>query len=394
MFAAQGEISPVSQSTSMPFLAQATVSPGNAWQNENGQDELSGKLQTSELSRTAGMAVARRQQDQKTFSNECSDECTGPRMLFALDSDKEVYLRLFRNKDESAHQYRDDVRIDRHVCTICTTGSSWRGTVPESTASYSQAPDQEEMAASTAALIEPVYRKALKQRLFNVWRSIITIHKIEQRMFRKHCVALLKRCFSALRDKVDCIIAGRRFSERYHEWRAEMFISNTASSISGSVRTDKSSMDAGAYFLARRLRASIFEDWLNMMCLARLEQEIIVAHLVSVLRRVVFAWKARMELNQEYQLQVLKYQKVCEQLEIGFWKLNANNVEALRRKFITLGGNAIIFRRNVLNTSVAFQNLRSNSSSTAPIGLLTLCVTTAGLPSPQDLFQHMVVASV
>ena len=87
-----------------------------------------------------------------------------------------------------------------------------------------------------------------------------------------------------------------------------MFISNTASSISGSVRTDKSSMDAGAYFSARRLRASIFEDWRNIMCLARLEQEIIVAHLVSVLRRVVFAWKVRMELNQEYQRQVLKYQ--------------------------------------------------------------------------------------
>ena len=94
-----------------------------------------------------------------------------------------------------------------------------------------------------------------------------------------------------------------------------MFISNTASSISWSVRTDKSSMDTDAYFSARRLRASIFEDWRNMMCLARLEQEIIVAHLVSVLRRVVFAWKARMELNQEYQRQVLKYQKICEQLE-------------------------------------------------------------------------------
>ena len=98
-----------------------------------------------------------------------------------------------------------------------------------------------------------------------------------------------------------------------------MLISNIASSISWSVCTDKSSMDARAYFSARRLRASIFEDWRNILCLARLEQEIIAAHLESVLRRVVFAWKARMELNQEYQLQVLMYQKVCEQLE--YWIL-------------------------------------------------------------------------
>ena len=73
------------------------------------------------------------------------------------------------------------------------------------------------------------------RKRFLAWQSIVSTCKIKQRiMIWTHRIASMQQCFSALRDRADCILAGRRFVERYHKWRAEIPVTKPACSISGS----------------------------------------------------------------------------------------------------------------------------------------------------------------
>ena len=73
------------------------------------------------------------------------------------------------------------------------------------------------------------------RKRFLAWRLIVSTCKIKQRiMIWRHRIASMQQCFSALRDRADCILAGRRFYESYHKWRAEIPVTKPACGISGS----------------------------------------------------------------------------------------------------------------------------------------------------------------
>ena len=78
----------------------------------------------------------------------------------------------------------------------------------------------------------------------------------------------------ALRDRADCILAGRRFVERYHPWRAEIPVTKPACSISWS--NAHSPVESGQTF------SSLFDGVLSLQSNSLRVVNVVSEPLISV----------------------------------------------------------------------------------------------------------------